>query len=196
MDPAEGEQAPINCRLLNLLRTHLKQLEPELLHPRLNDVLIEQGEVADSLLVVKQGRLAIEIHQKGNASRTIAKLGKGAVLGEMALFGIGKVRHSARVRVIDATTEILRFSRQALQSSILFDAELAAEMLLISSERCRNSNLMINQLVDGIDAAACGDDAALADICNSLRNGPDSMVEAADQLEQLLTSAAQRRPER
>ena len=196
MDPAEEEQRPINRRLQSLLRAHLNQLEPELLHPRLNDVLIEQGDVADSLLLVQQGSLAIEIQQDGNASRTIAELGKGAVLGKMALFGIGEARHSASVRVLDATTEILRFSRQALQSSILFDAELAAEMLLISSERCRNSNQMINQLLDGIDAAARGDAAALADICNSLRNGPDSMVSAAAQLEQLLTLAAPRRPGR
>ena len=196
MDPALGEQTPINRRLRNLLRTHLNKLEPELLRPQLNEVLIEQGDVANSLLLVQQGRLAIEIQQDGNAARTIAEVVSGAVLGEMALFGIGEARHSASVRVLDATTEILRFSRQALQSSILFDAELAAEMLLISGERCRNSNQMINQLLDGIDAAARGDAAALADICNSLRNGPDSMVSAAAQLEQLLTLAAPRRPGR
>ena len=91
---------------------------------------------------------------------------------------------------------VQRFSREALHSAILFDAELAAEMLLVSSERCRSSNQTINQLLDGIDATARGDAAALADICNSLRNGPDSMVEAAAQLEQLLTLAAPRRPGR
>ena len=101
MDPAEGEQRPINRRLQSLLRAHLNQLEPELLHPRLNDVLIEQGDVADSLLLVQQGSLAIEIQQDGNASRTIAELGTGAVLGEMALFGIGEARHSASVRVVE-----------------------------------------------------------------------------------------------
>ena len=190
MDPAVGEQGPINRRLRNLLRTHLNQLEPELLRPQLNEVLIEQGDVADSLLLVQQGRLAIEIQQDGNAARTIAEVVTGAVLGEMALFGIGEARHSASVRVLDATTEILRFSRQALQSSILFDAELAAEMLLISSERCRNSNQMINQLLDGIDAAARGDTSALMRISGMLRRGPDSMQQAADQLEHLLKVAA------
>ena len=69
-------------------------------------------------------------------------------------------------------------------------------MLLVSSERCRSSNQIINQLLDGIDATARGDAAALTDICNNLRNGPDSMVEAAAQLEQLLTLAAPRRPGR
>ena len=97
--------------------------------------------------------------------------------------------------MLDASTEILRFSREALHRAVLFDAELAAEMLLLSSERCRNSNRMINLLLDGIDATARGDAPALTRICNTLRNGPDSMGEAAAQLEQLLTLAAPPRPE-
>ena len=52
---------------------------------------------------------------------------------------------------------------------------------------------MINLLLDGIDATTRGDASALADICNTLRNGPDSMGEAAAQLELLLTRAAPRR---
>ena len=196
MDPAIQATESINRRLRNLLQTHQQQLKPELLHPDRGAVLIEQDQIADSLLLVQQGRLAVEIHQNGRAARTIAEVGAGAVLGEMALFGIGEPRHGARVRVLDACAEILRFSREALHSAILFDAELAAEMLLVSSERCRSSNRMINQLLDGIDATARGDAAALANICNTLRNGPDSMGEAAAQLELLLTLAAPRRPGR
>ena len=187
MDPATQEPKAINRRLRNLLQTHLKLLDPELLHPDPDAVLIEQGQIADSLLLVQQGRLAVEIQQIGHASRVIAEVGAGAVLGEMALFGIGEPRHGARVRVLDASTEILRFSREALHGAVLFDAELAAEMLLMSSERCRNSNRMINLLLDGIDATTRGDASALTHICSSLRNGPDSMGEAAAQLEQLLT---------
>ena len=196
MDPATQVTEPSNRRLRHLLQTHQKLLNPELLHPEQGAVLIEQDEIADVLLLLQRGRLAVEIHRDGHAARTIAEVGAGAVLGEMALFGIGEPRHSARVRVLDASTEILRFSREALHSAILFDAELAAEMLLVSSERCRSSNRIINQLLDGIDALARGDAPALADICNTLRNGPDSMGEAAAQLEQLRTLAAPRRPGR
>ena len=196
MNPAIQATEPINRRLRHLLQTHQQLLDPELLRPDQGAVLIEQDEIADSLLLVQRGRLGVEIHQNGHAARTIAEVGTGAVLGEMALFGVGEPRHGARVRVLDAGTEILRFSREALHSAILFDAELAAEMLLVSSERCRNSNRIINQLLDGIDATARGDAAALAAICNSLRNGPDSMGKAAAQLEQLLTLAALRRPGR
>ena len=195
MDPAGRDEQPINNRLRTLLQTHLRQLEPELLRPEPDAVLIEQGGIADSLLLVQRGRLAIDIHRNGHPSRTIAEVGAGAVLGEMALFGAGETRHGARVRVLDAGTEILRFSREALHGAVLFDAELAAEMLLVGSERCRNSNRMINLLLDGIDAMAGGDASTLTGICNALRNGPDSMVQAAAQLEQLLTLAAPPRPE-
>ena len=195
MDPATQAPEPTNGRLRSLLQTHLKLLKPEVLQPDLGAVLIEQGEIADSLILVQQGRLAVEIHQNGHPSRTIAEVGAGAVLGEMALFGVGQTRHGARIRVLDASTEILRFSREALHRAVLFDAELAAEMLLLSSERCRNSNRMINLLLDGIDATARGDAPALTRICNTLRNGADSMGEAAAQLEQLLTLAAPPRPE-
>ena len=190
MDPATQEPDPINGRLRHLLQAHLKRLEPERLHPEPDAVLIEQGNIADSLLLVEQGRLAIEIRQHGHAARTIAEVGAGAVLGEMALFGVGETRHGARVRVLDANTEVLRFSREALHSAIIFDAELAAELLMVSSERCRNSNRMINLLLDGIDATSRGDGTALASICSMLRNGPDSMGQAAGQLEHLLNVPA------
>ena len=49
---------------------------------------------------------------------------------------------------------------------------------------------MINQLLDGIDAAARGDTSALTRISGMLRRGPDSMQQAAVQLEHLLKVAA------
>ncbi len=101
MDPATPAPEPINRRLRTLLQTHLKLLKPELLRPDPDAVLIEQGEIADSLLLVQWGRLAIDLHRNGHPSRTIAEVGAGAVLGEMALFGVGETRHGARVRVLE-----------------------------------------------------------------------------------------------
>ena len=101
MDPATQVTEPINRRLWNLLQTHQQLLEPELLRPDPDAVLIEQGEIADSLLLVQRGRLAIDLHRNGHPSRTIVEVGAGAVLGEMALFGVGETRHGARVRVLE-----------------------------------------------------------------------------------------------
>ena len=61
--PQAAESAPAPSKLLNT----------ELLHPEQDDVLIEQDEIADFLLLVQQGRLAVESQQTGHASRFIAE---------------------------------------------------------------------------------------------------------------------------
>ena len=184
MEPETQGTEAVSDRLRLLLNTHQELLNPELLNPERDVVLIEQGQVADCLLLVNAGRLAIEVQQEGHPFRMIAVVGPGAVLGEMALFG--EARHAARVRTLDAESEVLRFSRQSLGQAMLFDTELVAEILAISSERCRSGNRLINLLLDGLDACARGDRDALGAVCRDLRSGPDSIVRAASQLEQLL----------
>ena len=192
MEPETQGTEAVGDRLRLLLNTHQELLKPELLRPERDAVLIEQGQAADCLLMVNAGRLAIEVQQPEQPFRTIAVVGPGAVLGEMALFG--EARHTARVRTLDADAEVLRFSRQTLHQAMLFDTELVAEILAISSERCRSGNHLINLLLDGLDACSRGDGDALAAICRDLRSGPDSIVRAASQLEQLLLPRDPDRP--
>ena len=46
----------MRSRLRLLLDAHMGQLQPEILRPELDAVVIEQGAVAESLLLVNQGR--------------------------------------------------------------------------------------------------------------------------------------------
>ena len=179
----QGSEA-FNDRLRLLLNTHREQLKPDVLQPKRDTVLLEQGAEADCLLLVNAGRLAIDVQQPGCPFRTIAIVNRGAVLGEMALFG--EARHGARVRALDDDSEVLRFSRQSLNQAMLFDTELMAEILAISSERCRKGNQLINLLLDGLDACVRRDADTLGTVCRGLRSGPDSIVSAAEQLERLL----------
>ena len=172
-----------SSRLLMLLNTHWHSLKPQILEPSLHSVVMTQGQPADSLMLVRRGRLAVELSQKGHPPRTLAVVTEGALLGEMAFFGEG--HHSASVRVLEEPTELLRISRQALRSAVLFDAELAAEILTISGERCRANNRLINLLLDGIEATSEGNRSDLERICRLLRDEPDSIALAADQLESL-----------
>ena len=172
-----------SSRLLMLLNTHWHSLKPEILQPSLHSVVMTQGQPADSLMLVRKGRLAVELSQKGHPPRTLAVVKEGALLGEMAFFGEGL--HSASVRVLEEPTELLRISRQALRSAVLFDAELAAEIMMISGERCRANNRLINLLLDGIEATSEGNRSDLERICRLLRDEPDSIALAADQLESL-----------
>ena len=188
VDPSTPQLETMRSRLRLLLDAHMGQLQPEILRPELDAVVIEQGAVAESLLLVNQGRLAVEVDQPPAAVRTLAVVNAGDLLGEMALFGDG--HHTARVRVIDAPAELLRISRQALREAVLYDAELAAEMLVISSDRCRSANRLIHLLLDGIDACNAGHPTELKRVCSDLRQQPGSLAKVAEQLEQLL--AAQR----
>lgn len=180
-EPASG-----STRLRLLLETHMQALEPQILWPSLHAVVMEQGQAANHLFLVNQGQLAVEVHGANRPLRTIAVVTTGALLGEMALFG--EAFHQARVRVLEEPTELVRISRESIHRAMLFDSELAAEMLLISSERCKTSNGWINLLLDGIQACANADPKALEHVCNDLSQGPTSMGDAAQHLRALLAS--------
>ena len=186
MEAKQAMSASVNGRLQLLLKTHMRALQPEILHPPLGSLVIEQEQPADYLMLVQQGRLAVELSLSGQPARVLAEVTQGALLGEMAFFGEG--RHSASVRVLEEPTELLRISRQALREAVLYDAELAAEMLVISSDRCRTANRLIHLLLDGIDACYARHPAELERVCSDLRQQPESLAKVAVQLEQLLAA--------
>ncbi len=176
----------MRSRLRLLLNVHMDQLQPEILRPGLDEVVIEQGAVAESLLLVNQGRLAVEVNQSAAPTRTLAVVKAGDLLGEMALFGDG--HHTARVRVIDTPAELLRISRDALLQAVLFDSELTAAILELSLERCRSSNRWTSLLLSAISACAESNAPALESICDQLRHGPSSISDAATLLKRLLAA--------
>ena len=173
-------------RLRQLLDTHMDQLQPDVLRPELNEVVIEQGAVAESLLLINRGRLAVELHQSTQAVRTLAEVKAGDLLGEMALFGDG--HHTARVRVIDAPAELLRISRNALLQAVLFDSELTAAILELSLERCRSSNRWTSLLLSAISACAENNAEQLEIACDQLSQGPSGISDAATLLKGLFSA--------
>ena len=175
-------------RLQLLLESHIDELKAKKLQPPLNSVVIEQGSRATRILIVSQGRLAVEQQLPGQAMRTLAEVGPGDLLGEMALFGGGE--HSARVRVVEEPTELLSIERAAVLDALLFDGDLSAELLHMSSERCRQSNQMIGLLLDGLEACAANDAEALTPILEKLNGSTESMVRAAELLGSLRPSTA------
>ena len=96
---ATPEASSWRQRLQLLLESHIDELKAKKLQPPLNSVVIEQGSRATRILIVSQGRLAVEQQLLGQAMRTLAEVGPGDLLGEMALFGGGE--HSAGVRVVE-----------------------------------------------------------------------------------------------
>ncbi len=70
-----------------------------LLAAKPGDVLIRQGATDDALFTIIKGRIAIEIHDTGIGTHTIAQLDAGTYVGEIA-FLTGKPR-TATVRAVD-----------------------------------------------------------------------------------------------
>ncbi|HCA61043.1 MAG: cyclic nucleotide-binding domain-containing protein [Synechococcus sp. MED-G67] len=185
---ATPEASSWRQRLQLLLESHIDELKAKKLQPPLNSVVIEQGSRATRILIVSQGRLAVEQQLPGQAMRTLAEVGPGDLLGEMALFGGGE--HSARVRVVEEPTVLLSIERAAVLDALLFDGDLSAELLHMSSERCRQSNQMIGLLLDGLEACAANDAEALTPILEKLNGSTESMVRAAELLGSLRASIA------
>ncbi len=184
--PATPQPSSWRQRLHLLLESHISELQAKRLHPPLNSVVIEQGSLATSVLIVTQGRLVVEQQLRGHPMRTLAEVGPGDLLGEMALFDEGE--HTARVRVLVEPTELLSIDRQAVLEALLFDADLTTELLHMSSERCRQSNQLAGLLLDGLEACAANDADALAPIVKQLSGGTESMVRAAALLGKLRAS--------
>ena len=180
MGPSTAELDGMRSRLRLLLDTHRQQLSPTVLHPKPGAIVIRQGQPAESLLLVNKGSLVVELQEPGQPLRTLAVVKQGDLLGEMALFGDG--HHTAQVRVLEGPAELLSIARDALLQAVLFDSELTAELLHVSTKRCQRSNQWVTLLLDGINACAAGDIDTLNKVSEQLQQGPDSMKTAAEQL--------------
>ena len=148
--------------------------------------MIRQGQPAESLLLVNKGALAVELQEQDQPLRTLAVVRQGDLLGEMALFGDG--HHTAQVRVLESPAELLCFSGDALLQAVLFDSELTAELLHVSTQRCRRSNGWVTLLLNAINACATQDIKTLNKVVLQLQQGPDSMKTAAEQLLSLMAT--------
>jgi len=178
----------IRQRLRELLSTHLDQLNPEPWAAEVGTVVLEQGARAQHVLLVQSGRLAVNVIDGAGQAQTLAVVEAGEILGEMGLFG--DQRHTARVVVIEGPAQLLVVQDDALLRAVLFDSELALELLALSSRRCREGNHHLGLLLDGLQALHSGDLGALNQCCERLQQAPASLRHAG----QLLNELASRIP--
>lgn len=182
----EAQLEAIRSRLRQLLSTHLNQLQPVTRSYAAGEIVIEQGEAAERVFLVSSGVLAVEHVEPGHPARVLALVQEGEILGEMGLFGDN--RHSAQVRVEQGPASLLVARSDDLLQALLFDTELVLEMLALSGARCRQANHNLAVLLDAIQALSANDDAALTEICASLRDNSPSLAKAAEQLLQIQSS--------
>ncbi len=155
----EPELAVVRERMKLLLEIHAGELEPITREAPMGELLMRQGEPADKLMLLTRGKVAIQIHLLEPLPHTFAVIEAEELLGEMGLFGTGL--HSADVRVVDGPAQVVEVSADSVLKTILFDVDLAMELLALVSHRCMRSNEVIGLLLDGIAAAHRGDTAQL-----------------------------------
>ena len=136
-------------RLKLLLVAHQQELSPEKVIAVEGDVLFHQGDKVETLMLLTQGRVAVDVHH-GDEIHTLAEVEAVELLGEVGFFANG--RHYADFRVVKGPAELLSIPGQALLQAMLFDTDLVVEMLSLVSERCRRGNQVIAMLLSGIEA--------------------------------------------
>ena len=169
-------------RLKLLLEAHQQELNPKRITAAEGDVLFRQGEPVDTLLLLTSGKVAVEVHQ-GNERHTLAVVEALELLGEVGFFANG--RHYADFRVVDGPAELLAMPGEDLLLAMLFDSDLAVEMLALVSERCRRGNRVIGLLLSGIEAVHDNETERLKQTTQELGGIHFCIAKASRQLQRL-----------
>ena len=183
MKKDESHAQALRERLKVLLSTYQKELKVSPIQAETGDTVIEQGGEADAVVLLKRGRLTVELKTEGEAPRQIATVEPGEILGEMGLFGDN--RYSASVRVKEGPAELLFFDSASLMKFALFDSELVMAILALSSDRCRTGNHLIELLLGGLQALSDANQETIDAICQDLEQESEAMKKAAKQIKSL-----------
>lgn len=135
--------------------------------------LFHQGDQADALFVVRSGRVEVVHEDDGRPSEVLSELGRGSVVGELALLSRGVRSTSIRGRR-DAT--LLRIDRPAFEA-LLEDAPAAAAVARTLGQQLQQSRLLVTAPPSGASTLAivrrAGDPRAAvleAELLRSLRS--------------------------
>ena len=169
-------------RLKLLLVAHQQELNPEKIVAAEGDILFHQGDSVKTLMLLNQGRVAVDIHF-GDEIHTLAEVEAVELLGEVGFFANGK--HYADFRVVNGPAKLLAIPGQALLQAMLFDSDLVVEMLSLVSERCRRGNQVIAMLLSDIKAVHDDSQEKVEQATTGLGGIHFCIAKASQQLQQL-----------
>lgn len=176
----EPQLKVVRQRMQLLLDIHHEELAPVHREAAMGELLMRQGAPADSLMLLTKGKVAIQIRLTEPEPHTLAVIEAEELLGEMGLFGSGQ--HSADVRVVEGPAELVEVSVDNFLKTLLFDIDLAMEMLALVSQRCMRSNEVIGLLLDGIAASERGDTEQLRRLESEIKPLNYCLSKAMDRL--------------
>ena len=117
-----------------------RDLEGELswVYLQRDDVLFREGDTADALYVVLQGRLQVVHERAGRPLEVVTELGRGQPVGEIGII-TGDVR-SSTVRAI-RDTELIRFSEQGFRSLLRQHPQALVPLMRTLARRLQRTNV-------------------------------------------------------
>ena len=180
----ERQRASVRERFKLLLASHRDELAPARRTAEPGELLLRQGAPARSLLLLTSGRVSVEIQPIGEQPHTLMLLEAEELLGEIGLFGNGE--HSTDVRVVDGPAELIEVDGDGFLRAMLFDIDLAMELLGLLSQRCQRSNAVIGLLLDGINAAAAADADTFSAVARKMAPVNAGLARAVEGLESLI----------
>ncbi len=119
-------------RLAELARTHRYGKE---------HVIFNEGDPGTALYTIVKGRVKISQSSPDGKERTLALLGPGDVLGELALLDGGPRSADA---VIAEDAELLVIPREDFLTFVMEQPQVAMSLLVVLSQRLRHTNLLVH----------------------------------------------------
>jgi CRP-like cAMP-binding protein len=110
--------------------------------------VIRQGEPGEEAFVLARGELEV-VREGKQAEVVLARLGAGAVIGEMAL--LSRAPRAANVRTVRPSI-VLKVSREELDSLAASDAELAHTLAAFCRQRMIDNLLRTSSLLRAVSA--------------------------------------------
>ena len=169
-------------RLKVLLEAHEQDLNPQVITAEEGTVLCRQGEPVDTLMLLRKGRVAVDLHQ-GPLVHTLAEIDAVELLGEVGFFANGQ--HYADMRVVNGPAELATMKGEQMLKAMLYDTDLVVELLSLVSERCRRGNRVIGLLLNGIEAVHKSQSDRLQHTSDQLGGIHFCVGKASDQLKEL-----------
>ena len=124
------EQAPVFCTLpIGRLRLLARRMRP--VHAESGELLLAQGEMGDSLMILASGRCALMLRQEGDSDVRVASLTAGE------LFGMGWLRghaHPASLVAVESTL-IYAIDRPSLLAALRSEPEALEDLSRMADER-------------------------------------------------------------
>ena len=102
-----------------------------------NSLLFDEGQTGDAAYLITGGEVEIRIGVRGESPRTLARRGKGAIIGEMALFD-NRPRMAAAIAM--TPVETIKISRDEFRNRLEEMDPVMRSILVVLVKRLRQMN--------------------------------------------------------